>query len=80
MHVLITITIVTVLVAFAFGENVARGFVQGLFVLALLAVGLLLWDFYREIPEKKSDRYRLLELEYMPKQRQASPMLGWTFK
>jgi len=80
MHFLIGLTIVTVLVAFAFGEGAARGFVQGLFILALMAVGLLLWDFYREIPEKKPDRYKVLELEFMPKKRQVNPTVGWMFK
>lgn len=80
MHILVTIAAITAGLAFAFGEGIARGFVQGLFILAALAVGLLLWDFYRGIPEKKPDRYKVLELEYMPKQRQVSPTLGWTFR
>lgn len=69
MHFLIAVTIIIGLVAFAFGENAARGFVQGLFILVLMAVGLLLWDFYRGIPEKKPDRYKVLELEFEPKKK-----------
>jgi hypothetical protein len=64
MHFLIGLVIFIALVAFAFGESAARGFVQGLFILTGLAIVLLLWDFYREIPLKKPDRYKVLELEF----------------
>jgi len=77
MHFLIVICIATGIIAFAFGEAVARGFLQGLFVLAGLAVALLLWDFYREIPVKRQDQYKVLELELMPKK---FPKPGVTFK
>lgn len=80
MHVLIAIAVTTALVGFAFGERAARGFLQGLFVLALCAIGLLLWDYYRELPEKKPERYKVLELEYEMKKRQPSSTTGWTFK
>ena len=79
MHFLLTIAIITGMVGFAFGENIARGFLQGLFVLVGLATALLLWDFYREIPIKKLDRYKVLELEFEPKKR-AAPVKEWTFK
>lgn len=80
MHFLITVAGITAFIAFAFGENVARGFVQGMFILAGCAVVLLLWDVYRAIPEKKPDRYKVLELEFEPKKQQHNPAVGWTFK
>ena len=78
MHFLIGLAIITGLIAFAFNEDVARGFLQGCFVLALLAVTLLLWDFYREIPLKKPDRYKVLELEVWPKKTFNAGI--WVFK
>jgi len=78
MHFLIGLCVVIGLVGFAFGEGAARGFAQGLFVLAGLAVGLLIWDYYREIPVKQPDRYKVLQLETFP--RKTNPNAGVTFK
>jgi hypothetical protein len=78
MHFLIGLAIVTGLIAFAFSEDVARGFLQGLLVLLFLAGILLLWDFYREIPLKKPDRYKVLELEFEPKKTYNAET--WIFK
>ncbi len=80
MHFLITIAAIVAGLAFAFGEGVARGFVQGLFILAALALVLLLWDFYRNIPEKSPERYKVIELEIYPKKQRPSSTANWNFK
>ncbi len=80
MHFIITISVIVAGLAFAFGEGVARGFVQGLFILAALALILLLWDFYREIPVKSPGRYKVIELEIYPKKQRPSSTAGWNFK
>ncbi len=78
MHFLITIAVIAAGLAFAFGEGVARGFIQGLFILAGLAIVLLLWDFYREIPVKS--QYKVIELEIYPKKQRTNQATGWNFK
>lgn len=78
MHFLITITAITAGLAFAFGEGIARGFIQGLFILAGLAIVLLLWDYYLEIPVKMP--YKVIELEIYPKKQRTNALTGWSFK
>ena len=71
MHFLIGLAMFMGLIAFAFGETAARGFAQGLFILLGLAVLLIAWDVYRDMPITKTTikiEERIKPSQYNPQQ------------